>query len=147
MREHRATLCVVLAIFFMLSSAGCAETKKETPVVTASPARVTEAPARYGISEQEARKTVDLYAETVSRWAVQDDPNHFGYDSVKSFTVGSIKCTKTTDTQYYFTVYGTFRGVDKYGSSIGSFTYEYEITVDKDDGDWHGAYSATVNKK
>ncbi len=147
MKKHRLKIGFVLAIYSFILLVGCSEIIEEMPVATASPSHATASPTKSGLSEREAREIVEMYAETVSRWAVQDDPNHFGYDSVKSFSVGSIKCTKTTETQYYFTVYGSFRGVDKYGSSVGSFTYEYVITIDKDDGDWHGAFSATVRKK
>ena len=61
-----------------------------------------------------------------------------GYDSVEYFKVGSYKDNGDDGDYYYFTFYGTFAGVDKYGSVKGFYKFEWKIKVRMNDrdGDW-----------
>ena len=137
----------IVILSFILAIWGCDEGNKKAPAATAIPSRATAAPTKAYLSESEARKIVEQkHADTYARYSVEGDPDKFGYDSIRSFSVSSIKCTKTTDTKYYFTLYGSFYGVDRYGNSVGKFTFDYEVSVDKIAGKFDWGVWARIKK-
>ncbi len=149
MRGKRQTFTnvVLFLLMIILFLTSCTEGNKKAPAATAIPSRATAAPTKAYLSESEARKIVEQkHADTYARYSVEGDPDKFGYDSIRSFSVSSIKCTKTTDTKYYFTLYGSFYGVDRYGNSVGKFTFDYEVSVDKIAGKFDWGVWARIKK-
>lgn len=146
----------IVILSFILAIWGCDEGNKKAPAATSAPLRstatpltATPAPADLNLSEDGARAIVEKnFPDEYARWAVESDPAKFGYVRIELFKVSSMECTKTTDSRYYFTLYGSFYGVDKYGSSLGRFTFDYEVSVSKKTGKFYDSgWSATVRKQ
>lgn len=146
--KNRIICIVSIATFlFFMVFVGCTEEHNKAPAATPTPARVTAVPKKE-MTEQEARRKLQNYlAEEYARIVVKSDSKRLGCYDIRSFEVSSIELTKTTDATFYFTLHGSFYGVDKYGSSLGRFIFDYDVSVDRNSGKMDQAWKANVKKK
>lgn len=147
MRKSASIIAVIIFLLLILMLVGCAEEKIEAPVATPTPARATAVPIKE-MSEQEARRILqNSLAEEYARMFVKSESKLLGCNDIRSFNVSSIELTRTTDTTFCFTLHGSFYGVDKYGSSLGRFIFDYDVSVDRNSGEMDPTWEAKVKKK
>lgn len=145
--KNRIICILIVAFLFFMIFVGCTEEHNKAPVATPTPAHVTAVPKK-DMSKDEARRILqNKRAEDYAYIIVRSDSKRLGCYDIKSFDVSSIELTKTTDATFYFTLHGSFYGVDKYGSSLGRFIFDYDVSVDRNSGEMDTAWKANVKKK
>ena len=146
MKRSTSIIAIIMVFLLNLVLGGCTEDKIEAPASTPTPALATVVPKKEMTVQEAKRILQNSRAEDYARIFVKSESKLLGCNDIRSFNVSSIDLTRTTDATFYFTLHGSFYGVDKYGSSLGRFIFDYDVSVDRNSGEMNPAWEAKVKK-